>query len=153
MLPRRFIATLIFLSCTGLSLAQAVPAADLTTAAGPTPVPPTVYSRIRGLFDIDLPQIDPPGTFRVHFNPHFGDLLHRYYLTASTGVEWAYTDNLEFHVDSDAYIKHGFRSGPSISGIGELHVGGKYLFPNWLRPDYEATAGLNVDLPTGNPPK
>ena len=113
---------------------------------------PTIFGRIRGLFDIDLPQFDPPGTFRLHLNPHFGDLVHKRYLGVSSGIEWAYTDFLQFRADADAFGTHGFRRGPAHFGVGELHLGGKYLFQELLRPDYEASVGLNMDLPVGHPP-
>ncbi|MFI5337644.1 MAG: hypothetical protein ACHQ5A_12725, partial [Opitutales bacterium] len=116
------------------------------------PAAPTIYTRIWGLFDVDLPQMLPPGTFQLHFNPHFGDFLHRSYLGINTGVEWAYTDNLQFHADADVFGTHGFRHGRATYGIGELHFGGKYLLRGLFPPEYETSVGLNMDLPTGRPP-
>ncbi len=158
MRARRFFPCLAVLALT-LSLgAQTAPAvaAAAGTADAPRPppgaVPATILSRITGLFDIDLPQLPPPGTFRLHFDPHFGDLLHRSYLDISTGVEWSCTDFLQFRADADAFGTHGFRRGPSHFGISELHLGGKYLFREFLRPDFATSVGLNTDLPVGHPP-
>jgi hypothetical protein len=142
-------------------LALATVATAQTTVSTPAPpvgniaqvqTPPTVFSRIRGLFDVDLPQFDPPGTFRLHLNPHFGDLFHKKYIRITTGVEWASTDFLSFRADADAFGTHGLRRGPAHFGIGQLHLGGKYLFQEFLRPNFETSVGLNMDLPTGRPP-
>lgn len=113
---------------------------------------PTMFSRIRGLFDIDLPVIDPPGTFKVKFNPHFGDILRKRYLRIDSGVQWAVNDNLQFNVEADAFGTHGLRRGSASYGIGQVHLGTKYLFKEFLRPDFETSIGFNADLPVGHPP-
>lgn len=113
---------------------------------------PTMFSRIRGLFDIDLPVIDPPGTFKVKFNPHFGDILRKRYLRIDAGVQWAVNENLQFNVEADAFGTHGLRRGSASYGVGQLHLGTKYLFKEFLRPDFETSIGFNADLPVGHPP-
>ena len=145
--PRLCLLVGLVLPLTGR--AQTVPATATDPAAA---APTTMFSRIRGLFDLDLPQFDPPGTFRLHFNPHLGDFVHRRYLGLNTGVEWAWTDFLQFRADVDAFGTHGFRRGAAHYGIGQLHLGGKYRFQELFRPDFETSVGLNLDLPVGHPP-
>ncbi len=113
---------------------------------------PTMFSRIRGLFDFDLPQIDPPGTFKLKLNPHFGDFFHKSYLRVDSGVQWALNEQLQFNVEADAYGTHGLRRSSARYGIGAAHFGVKYLFKEFLQPDYETSVGFNTDLPVGNPP-
>ena len=136
----------------GLCFAAALSAQENPAPTAPAGLPPTIYSRIRGLFDIDLPQLDPPGTFKLHFNPHLGDFVRRDYLRITTGFDWALTDSWQFSADADAYGRHGLRRGSSGYGIGQLHLGGKYLFQELFRPELETSVGLNIDLPTGRPP-
>ncbi|MBI3886585.1 MAG: transporter [Opitutae bacterium] len=148
-----------------LALATLLGFAGAALAQQPAPAPqppaanidqpqehPTMFSRIRGLFDVDLPQIDPPGTFKVKLNPHFGDILRRRYLRLDTGLQWALNENLQLNVEADAFGTHGLRRGSATYGIGQVHLGTKYLFKEFLRPDFETSIGFNADLPTGRPP-
>lgn len=129
---------------------------DRTPAPGADNVQATqetgLFYRIRGLFDIDLPHLDPPGTFHLTFNPRFGDLLHRDYIRVPTGVRWAVNEQLGFNVEAEAYASHGFGGGSSNFGVGLLRIGGKYLLPRWPLDEYETSVGLNMDLPVGSPP-
>lgn len=128
------------------------PAAGPETNVWQTATPPTLLSRVTGLFDIDLPRLDPPGTFRLIFNPRFGDLLHRDYIRVMGGVRWAVDDRLGFNVEAESYATHGLGGGTSTYGIGELHFGTKYLLPKWPSDRFETSLGLNVDVPVGSPP-
>ncbi len=129
------------------ALAQAGP--DATGQAGGEP--PTVLSRIRGLFDIDLPELDPPGTFTLIFRPHVSDLVRRDYLRTEAGFRWALNDNFEVSSEAGTYVTHGF-GAPAGYGVGELNFGSKYIIRNWPQPDCEASASLNVQIPTSRPP-
>lgn len=111
-----------------------------------------IFSRIRGLFDIELPDIDPPGTVRLTLHPHFGDLIHRDYLRIATGARWSVSSHLEFNAEAEAFGTHGLGGGGDGYGIGELRFGGKYVCREWLRPLYDTTAGFDVQIPTGRPP-
>ncbi len=155
--PRRFqiIATVTALGFAATLRAQQPPPTTPQPLAGNISQPqedPPMFSRIRGLFDIDLPEIDPPGTFKLKLHPHFGDFLHKRYLRIDSGVEWAVNKNLQFNVEADAFGTHGLRRGAATYGIGQVHLGTKYLFKEFLRPDFETSIGFNADLPTGHPP-
>ena len=132
---------------TTAAFGQALPAPDLQA----NPQAPTAFSRIRGLFDIDLPELDPRGTIKLIFRPHLSDFIRRDYLRTETGFRWALNDNFEFSSEAATFVTHGF-GDPAGYGIGELNFGTKYIFPAWLRPDYEASVSLNIDLPVGRPP-
>lgn len=113
-----------------------------------------VFDRIRGLFDIDLPRLDPPGTFKLRFSPRFGDLAHRDYIRLPTGVRWTLNDRLALNAEAEAYATHGFggSGATSTNGVGLIRLGGKYLIPQWPAKEYEASIGVDLALPVGSPP-
>lgn len=113
-----------------------------------------IFERIRGLFDVDLPRLDPPGTFRIKFSPRFGDLARRDYIRLPTGIIWSLNDRLGFNVEGEAYATHGFggSGAKSTYGVGLLRVGGKYLIPQWPTKEFEASVGLDIACPVGSPP-
>jgi hypothetical protein len=134
------------------SAQEAAPAAAAEQpAANNNHAPRSLLSRIQGLFDIDLPQLDPPGTFHLQFNPRSGDLFHRAYLRVPTGVRWAVNDSLELSTEADAYVTHGFR-GSAGYGIGEIQAGVRYVSPALLSPEFRTSLGFNVARPVGSPP-
>ena len=109
-------------------------------------------SRIRGLFDYDLPALDPPGTVKLILHPHISDLVRRDYLRTDVGFNWALNQPWEFNAEASAFFNHGLRGKGAGSGIGEVRMGAKYVFQEWLRPDFETSAVLNISLPVGKPP-
>jgi hypothetical protein len=132
----------------GSAWGQTQPGPDL-----PAPQPsPTVISPIRGLLDIDLPQLDPSGTVKLIFYPHFSDLVRRDYMRVDGGFRWALNDHLELSSEATGFFTHGLRHGSAGYGIGDLLLGAKYVFQEWLRPDFETSVALNVELPVGHPP-
>lgn len=154
-MSRRLVATALWLA--GTALAPALPAAapDPSAPAGnirESASPRHLFARIRGLFDVDLPELDPPGTVKLTFRPHFGDFLRRDYVRVASGARWTLTDRLELNAEAEAFATHGFRgTGPGY-GIGEVRLGGKYVFREWLHPELEAGVSLEVQIPTGRPP-
>jgi hypothetical protein len=116
------------------------------------PSTPGLFNRIRGLFDIDLPHLDPPGTFRLTFNPRFGDLLRRDYIRLPTGVRWAVNDRLGFNVEAEAYATHGLGDSTGNYGFSMIRAGGKYLLPRCPAELYQTSLGFEAALPVGSPP-
>lgn len=113
----------------------------------------TFGQRIAGLFDLDLPRFDPPGTFRVQLNPRFGDLIRRDYLRVPTGLRWTLNERVELFGELEAYGTHGLDSDTSTGyGISELRFGGRKLYRDFPRRDYDTSVGLNLEFPVGNPP-
>lgn len=154
----RRLAALLCLSTVGLlpmGSAQTralVPDSPANPAPPPEPTAPFGW-RIGGLFDIDLPRFDPPGTFRVQFNPRFGDLIRRDYIRVPTGLRWAVNDRLELYGEMEAFATHGLDDDTSAGyGIGELRCGGRYLLRRFPWPEYQTSVGLNLEFPVGNPP-
>jgi hypothetical protein len=145
-----------------LALGLATAAARAQTIPPPVNPPPpperTLFTRINGLFTGDLPQLDPPGTFKLILRPHFGDLVRRDYMRVDTGLRWALNDRFELSAEASVYFDHGFGgssssgSGSAGYGIGRLRFGSKYVFERWPWPNYETSLGLNTELPTGHPP-
>lgn len=129
---------------------EPAPAADNVQ----TKQPSGLFDRIRGLFDIDLPRLDPPGTFKVKFNPRFGDLAHRDYIRVPTGVRWTVNDRLGLNIEAEAYATHGLGGGNATAtfGVGLLRLGGKYLIPEWPTKEFQSSVGLDVAMPVGSPP-
>jgi hypothetical protein len=143
---------LIPLLALGL-LARTVWAQTLPPPTNPNPpAAPTVVSRFAGLFNFDLPKLDPPGTVKLIFYPHFSDLIHSGYIRVDGGFRWAVNDHFELSSEAMAYFTHGLRSESYGYGIGGVQLGTKYVFQKWLRPEYESSVAFDVGLPTGRPP-
>ncbi len=130
----------------------AAPAPNTSTSASGDAELPAIFSRIRGIFDFDLPEIDPPGTIKMILHPHFGDLTKRDYLRTDVGLRWAVNDRWEFSADTLTYFHHGLRSGNSGAGLGEWEFDGKYIFDTGQQPEFEASVEMAVTLPNGAPP-
>ncbi len=109
-------------------------------------------TKVRGLFDFDLPDIDPPGTIKLTIHPHLGDLIRRDYMRVDTGFRWALRENFEINPEAAVYFTHGFGGGNDGYGIGELRLGSKYILRGWPDPDMETSVFLNVEVPVGSPP-
>lgn len=110
-------------------------------------------TRVRGLFDFDLPTIDPPGTVKLTLHPHFGDLVRRDYMRVDTGFRWALNDHFEISPEAAVYFTHGLgNSSQDGYGIGELRLGAKYIFRGWPDRDMETSLFFNAEVPVGSPP-
>src|SRR4051812_21506071 len=72
--------------------AQDAPTA--TTATAPKENPEE-FSRVRGLFDVDLPKTIEKFNMKLAVHPHFGDLIHRGYLRVPVGVRVGLNDRTE----------------------------------------------------------
>lgn len=134
----------------GLAAAQGqtAPAGSPPPAQEPRPF----LSGIRGLFDFDLPSIDPPGTVKLILHPHFGDLIRKDYMRVEGGFRWAINDHFEIRPESSIYFTHGLGGGNDGYGVGELRLAGKYILRAWPDPDLETSLNLNVEVPVGDPP-
>lgn len=113
----------------------------------------SLLTRVRGLFDFDLPTIDPPGTVKLTLHPHLGDFVRRDYMRVDTGFRWALNDHFEISPEGSVYFTHGLGgSSRDGYGIGELRLGSKYIFRGWPDPDMETSLFCNVEVPVGHPP-
>ncbi|HEY8993587.1 MAG TPA: hypothetical protein VIM71_02795 [Lacunisphaera sp.] len=144
----RLLFLLLPLACL-TARAQLVPPAH---KAQPAQESRPFLAGIRGLFDFDLPSIDPPGTMTLVLHPHLGDLIRRDYMRMEGGVRWALNDHFEIRPEASVYFTHGFGSSGDGYGIGELRLGGKYILPGWPNNDMETSLTLNVERPVGHPP-
>jgi len=140
--------TVLLLSLTS-AWAQTAPAGNISSTQESRPI----LSGIRGLFDFDLPTIDPPGTIKLVLHPHLGDFVRRDYMRMETGLRWALNDHFEIRPEASTYFTHGL-GGSSADGygVGELRLGSKYIFRKWPQPDIETSVFLNVEVPVGSPP-
>ncbi len=128
--------------------AQSEPAPSIATPQESQPL----TSRIRGLFDFDLPNLDAPGTIKLTLHPHFGDLVRRDYMRIDAGFRWAINDRFEISPEAGVYFNHGFRGSDSGNGISELRLGSKYVLRGWPKPDFETSVFVNLEAPVGRPP-
>lgn len=110
------------------------------------------FSRVPGLFDVDLPKTVERYRVKLLFRPHFGDLLHRDYIRLPVGVRLGLNDRTELNGEAEAFASHGLKQGGSGYGIGALRLGTKYQWAHWLKPDIHTSSGLNLSLPVGRPP-
>lgn len=137
------------LFCLLLLAACAIPAWAQTVAE---PSPP-ITSRIRGVFDFDLPNIDPPGTVKLIFHPHLGDFIRRDYLRLDSGFRWALTDHFEISPGAALYFAHGLGgTNDDGYGVGAVRLGSKYILRQWPDADFETSMFLNVEVPLAGAP-
>ena len=148
-MPRHALIPLLLLLGTLAARAQTAPAAENVQTAREND---SLVTRVRGIFDLDLPSIDPPGTIKLTLHPHFGDLVRRDYMRVDTGFRWAVNDNFEISPEAAVYFTHGFGGGDDGYGIGELRLGSKYILRGKPDPDMETSLFLNVEVPVGSPP-
>ena len=133
----------------------AFPCARAQDAGAPALSPPpedTELRKINGIFDTDLPKTEKKGRIRLIVHPHLGDFTRRSYVRVPVGVRVGVNDHVEFTATVEPYFQHYLRSGSPGNGIGDVEFGGKYSFVKWLKPDYEASTGINLRLPVGSPP-
>jgi hypothetical protein len=109
-------------------------------------------SRLGGLFNLELPRLDPPGTYKLIFHPHFGDLFHRNYIRTDVGLSWTLNDHFGIDAEVDTFATHGLRSGNSGYGMGRLRGGIKYVFKQWPKPEFQTSIGLAGAHPVDHPP-
>ena len=147
----RIRSVILPLLCLLLAAQAEEPVPPISEATETAP-PPTLLSKINGLFNIELPRLDPPGTFKLIFYPHIGDLIRRGYIRTDVGVRWALNDHFGIDSEVDTYANHGFRSTNSGYGFGEVHSGAKYVFKEWPKSEYQTSIDLDVSLPVGHPP-
>ncbi len=155
-LSRALPSLLLFALAALTPLASA--ASEAETATEPTPPEAkkeffgALTGRIRGLLDIDLPRFDPPGTYRLQFNPRFGDLVRRDYIRVPIGVRWTPDNRYELNAEAESFFTHNHKAGGAGNGIGELRFGGRYLIPAWPEERDRTSVGVNFEIPVGSPP-
>lgn len=132
------------------------PAEADTTPAGnrATPEePPRLFSRLNGLFNGDLPQLDLPGTFKLILRPHVGDLIRRDYMRLEAGTRWALNEHFELTSEASVYFTHGLGGSTADGyGVGRIRLGSKYIVERWPLPEEETSFTFNIEIPTGHPP-
>lgn len=152
-MPRRILPLVVFLTLAAShAWAQTVSPPE-TGAANPRAEPTKLFSRINGLFNGDLPQLDLPGTYKLILRPRFGDLIRRDYMRVDTGMRWALNKKFELTSEASVFFTHGLGgSSEDGYGIGRVRVGSKYIFEHWPLRNYETSLSLNIEVPTGRPP-
>ncbi len=110
------------------------------------------FSRVQGLFEVDLPQLDPPGTVRLIFRPRLADFVKRDYLRIATGMRWAVNEDIEVSLAGECFATHGLGGGSVGYGVGEAQFGVRRILRQWPTPDYESSFGMDVQMPVGHPP-
>ncbi len=148
MSTRRFPTFALLLALTApAAFAQLVPVESTTP-----PERRSFYSRIQGLFDFDLPEIDPPGTVKLIIHPHLGDLVRRDYMRLDGGFRWALNNRFEISPSAVIYFNHGLGGGNDGYGVGIVRLGTKYVIPAWPIPSMETSLTLGMDRPVGHAP-
>jgi len=139
--------------CLAASAAAQDPAATAPAAVTGNGSPPSLSTRIPGLFEIELPKTERRGNIRFTFQPSFRDLLSKPYLRLPLEFRWGVNDHFELNSEIDTYFDHGLRSGQSSGyGLSALHFGAKYAWLKWLKPTWDASVGVNTTFPVSRPP-
>ena len=68
------------------------------------PENPEEFSRVQGLFDVDLPKTVERLRPKLRIHPHFGDFLHRSYLRLPVAVRFGLSDHLELNAEVESYL-------------------------------------------------
>lgn len=117
-----------------------------------TPAPGQPRPIVSRLLDGDLPQLDIPGTFKVLFRPHFGDLVRRDYMRTEAGLRWALNKHFDISGEASVYFNHGLGDTNKGYGIGRVRLGSRYLLDEWPRAGYDTSLALTMEAPVGAPP-
>ncbi|HTH47718.1 MAG TPA: transporter [Candidatus Limnocylindria bacterium] len=148
--PASRLGTALLLAAS-LALAPLLRAADAPKPFAPPPEDERL-DKVNGIFDTDLPWTEAKGRIKIIIHPHLGDFTRRSYIRVPVGARLGVNDHVEFSAMVDPFFDHGLRQGSSGNGVGDVQFGAKYAFLRWLKPDYDASIGLNVNIPTGHPP-
>jgi len=134
--------------------AIAVNAQENASASGASPAPDErdTISRIRDLFEIDLPMTERTGQIKFSFQPHFRDLIDKSYLRTPLELRWGVNSHFELNSYIDTYFTHGLRHDGAGDGVSALHFGAKYAWLEWLKPTWETSVGFNTSIPVSRPP-
>jgi len=116
------------------------------------PENPEEFSRVQGLFDVDLPKTVERLRPKLIIHPHFGDFLHRSYLRLPVAVRFGLSDHLELNAEVESYLAHGLKGHGPGYGLDRLSLGAKYQWQHWLRPEVDVSTGFNASFPVGRPP-
>lgn len=112
---------------------------------------PEEFTRVRGLFDVDLPKTVERFKAKITLHPHFGDLLHRDYLRLPVGVRLGITDNTEVNGEVEGYVTHGLRQNAGY-GFDLVRLGTKHQLRKSSDSDIDVSFGINTAFPVGRPP-
>jgi hypothetical protein len=127
-----------------------------TIACAQTPDVPVAPGQPRPILsrvlDGDLPQLDIPGTFKILFRPHFGDLTRRDYMRTETGLRWALNERFDISAEASVFFTHGLGDSGDGYGIGRVRLGSRYLLDEWPRAGYDTSLSLSMEAPVGRPP-
>lgn len=113
---------------------------------------PGEFSRVHGLFDVDLPKTVEKFKARLIVHPHFGDLLHRDYLRVPVGVRMGVSDQTEVSAEVEGYLTHGLKQHSAGYGLDSLRLGLKHQLPKFGADGVDTSLGLNTSMPVGRPP-
>jgi hypothetical protein len=134
-------------------LALGLPVSSAVSAeATAEPDKPAEFSRVNGLFDVDLPKTVEKFKARVIVHPHFGDLLHRDYLRIPVGVRMGIAEHTEVSSELEGYVTHGLGGHSAGYGLDKVRLGLKHEFPRAAGSDLTTSAGVNTSTPVGRPP-
>lgn len=116
------------------------------------PENPEEFSRVRGLFEVDLPKTVEKLRLKVTVHPHFGDFLNRDYLRVPVGARLGLTDSTEVNAEVEGYVTHGLKRTNPGNGFDLVRLGAKHQWRDWLKPHVDTSTGLNTAFPVGRPP-
>lgn len=132
----------------GLALAGLAPAAEADAEKENS----RELSRVRGLFDVDLPKTVGKFRARAIVHPHFGDVLRRDYLRVSLGARLGVGERTEISPEVESYLTHRRKGQGSGYGLGLLRLGAKHQLQRSDDALISTSVGLNTAFPVGRPP-
>jgi hypothetical protein len=139
----------------GLATAFALAALSGTSRAAETksePDNPEEFSRVHGLFDVDLPKTVEKFKAKVTVHPHFGDFLHRDYLRIPVGVRLGISERTEINTEVESYVTHGLKKTGDGFGLDLIRLGAKHQLTQGDDAPVDTSVGFNTAFPVGRPP-
>lgn len=133
----------------------APPAAPNLASAAPSDAGddnPQYFSRVRGLFDIDLPATVKKYDLKIVIHPHFGDFTRKAYIRIPVGVRFGLNDRTEGNFEAESYVSHGLKDHTEGNGFSALHLGMKYELADWMKEHVNTSVGVTTTFPVGRPP-
>ena len=155
-LPKvRLLALAGCLTTAAVFAAESAPTAPnlaSTQPAAPAEESPQYFSRVRGLFDIDLPATVKKYDLKLVIHPHFGDFTRRAFIRIPVAVRFGLNDRTEGDFEAESYISHGLKNHTEGNGFSALHLGAKYEWAHWLKDYVDTSTGFTTSIPVGRPP-
>lgn len=114
-------------------------------------------ARVRGVFDVILPDTQERRTWRLTFQPHFRDVISADYVRLPVGLIYGFNRRTEGEIEVDGYLANPFQSDTGVprsdAGIANVRTNFKYRWTPTLDPAVSAASGIEWVRPIPSSPE